>query len=158
MEHQQFHIRKAEEKDLSVLLGFEQEIVKTERPFDPTIKDGNPNYYDLLQLIRSPEAEVLVAEANDEIIASGYGMIKKAQDYLKHQYFLYLGFMYVKPNFRGKGVNQAIVEQLGLWARAKNITELRLDVYDQNISAIKAYEKTGFKPHMLEMRRDITAG
>jgi predicted GNAT family acetyltransferase len=30
-----------------------------------------------------------------------------------------------------------------------------LDVYDQNIIAKKAYEKVGFKPHLLEMRLDI---
>lgn len=150
-----FYIRPASEKDLDILFAFEQEIVKTERPFDPTIREGSPHYYDLRKLIDSPTAAVLVAEINDEVVASGYAMIKKAQIYLKHSEFAYLGFMYVKPVERGRGINKAIIEALTHWATSKNITEIRLDVYDQNIAAKKAYEKIGFRPHMLEMRLQI---
>ncbi len=32
------------------------------------------------------------------------------------------------------------------------MNEIRLDVYAQNESAIKAYEKAGFEPHLLTMR------
>jgi ribosomal protein S18 acetylase RimI-like enzyme len=32
---------------------------------------------------------------------------------------------------------------------------MRLDVYENNIAAIKAYEKAGFTKHMVEMRRGI---
>ena len=149
-----FNIRTATEKDLDTLLTFEQEIVKTERPFDPTIKGGEPHYYDLRKLIDSPRAEVLVAEINGKVVGSGYAVTKKAESYLKHDEFAYLGFMYVIPAERGKGINQAIVARLKQWAATRNLTEIRLDVYDQNIVAKKAYEKVGFKPHMLEMRLD----
>ena len=37
----------------------------------------------------------------------------------------------------------------------KNITELRLDVYQRNEAAIKAYERVGFTGHMLAMRKGI---
>lgn len=150
-----FSIRPASEKDLDILLAFEQEIVKTERPFDPTIKDGNPHYYDLKKLIASTTAEVLVAEIQGEIVASGYALIKKADSFLKHDEFAYLGFMYVRPAERGKGITQAIIDALKQWVASRNLTEIRLDVYDQNIIAKKAYEKVGFKPHLLEMRLDI---
>lgn len=36
--------------------------------------------------------------------------------------------------------------------RQEGVTELRLEVYCLNESAIKAYEKIGFKRHMIEMR------
>ncbi|HXO75596.1 MAG TPA: GNAT family N-acetyltransferase [Puia sp.] len=60
--------------------------------------------------------------------------------------------MYVVPEHRGKGVNRLIVDALSKWARAQNITELRLDVYNDNSPAIAAYEKAGFKKHMILMR------
>jgi GNAT superfamily N-acetyltransferase len=59
-----------------------------------------------------------------------------------------MGFMYTDPRHRGKGVN-AVIEALKEWCRSQNITELRLDVYHDNPSAIRAYEKAGFKKHLL---------
>ena len=54
-------IREAIKNDLRVLLQFEQEVVKAERPMDPTIKNSDVNYYDLEALISNPRAIVLVA-------------------------------------------------------------------------------------------------
>jgi GNAT superfamily N-acetyltransferase len=48
--------------------------------------------------------------------------------------------MYTDPQHRGKGVNAIIIEALKEWCLSK-ITELRLDVYNDNPSAIRAYEK-----------------
>ena len=137
------------------MLEFEKGIVDTERPFDITLKDGEIHYYDLLELIRSPESEVVVAEIDGELVGSGYAQIRKADIFLKHTHFAYLGFMYVTPSFRGKGINQLLLEALITWAKAKGISEIRLDVYDENIVAKNAYLKAGFKPIMLTMRRTI---
>ena len=63
--------------------------------------------------------------------------------------------MYVNNDYRGKGINKQIIEELKTWALSKNIYELRLDVYNDNISAIKAYEKAGFQKHLVNMRMDI---
>jgi GNAT superfamily N-acetyltransferase len=148
----QLIIRPATLNDLPILLEFEQGIVETERHFDCTLKPGAINYYDLKDLIVSPIAEVVVAEIENEIIASGYALIKKADNFLQHSEFAHLGFMYVKPAHRGKGVNQKIVEALKQWAITKQITEIRLQVYAENTAAVKAYEKFGFASYMLEMR------
>ena len=148
-------IRPAKEKEIEILLEFEKGIVDTERPFDITLKDGEIHYYDLLELIRSPESEVVVAEIDGELVGSGYAQIRKADLFLKHTHFAYLGFMYVTPSFRGKGINQLLLEALITWAKAKGISEIRLDVFDENIVAKNAYLKAGFKPIMLTMRRSI---
>ncbi len=63
--------------------------------------------------------------------------------------------MYVDPAYRGKSVNQQIIETLKQWALGRGITEMRLDVYYDNAPALKAYEKVGFKKHMIEMRMRI---
>ncbi len=89
------------------------------------------------------------------IIGSGYARIENAKPYLQHQQHAYLGFMYVDPNHRGKGINKEIIAALSNWCFLQNITELRLDVYENNEAAIKAYEKVGFAKHMIAMRMDL---
>lgn len=64
-------IRKATEADLPVLLDFEQGVIAAERPFDPTLKEGAIHYYDITAMITAPHIELLVAEAEGQLIGSG---------------------------------------------------------------------------------------
>ena len=148
-------VRPAEIGEIDVLYGFEQGIVKTERPFDPTLKPGEIHYYDLRELVLSPDSEVLVAVADDRIVGSGFADIRRADDYLRHERYAHLGFMYVVPEYRGRGVIRAILEELKRWSLARGVNELRLEVYDANGAAVRAYEKAGFKPHVLKMRMEV---
>ena len=63
--------------------------------------------------------------------------------------------MFVIPEYRGRGVNQMIVEELFAWARSQDIDEVRLEVYAENAAAIRAYQKAGFKKNLLEMRLSL---
>jgi GNAT superfamily N-acetyltransferase len=148
-------IRPATLADLDKLLAFEQGIITTERPFDVTLREGHINYYDVAEMIVADNVEVAVAELGSEIIGSGYARIDDSKAYLKHAQHAYLGFMYVDPKHRGKGVNQQILEYLKQWALSKNLTELILEVYDENLPAIKAYEKAGFSKLLVQMRMGI---
>lgn len=147
-----FIVRTARLDDLKVLLEFEQGIIKAERPMDPTLAEDPISYYDISELIDSDDAEVIVVEHDSEVIASGYAKIKKALPYLDHEFYSYLGFMYTHPDFRGKGVNKLIVGKLRNWSVSRGLQEIRLTVYDDNMAAFKAYEKVGFKKHLVEMR------
>jgi hypothetical protein len=53
-------IRKASLPDLEQLLAFEQDMVKTERPFDPTLKPDPVNYYDLKAMLTDQRIEMLL--------------------------------------------------------------------------------------------------
>ena len=77
-------IRKAHPNDLEKLLEFEQGIIATERPFDPTLKPEKIHYYDIKKMISEPHIEVLVAEIDSELIGSGYARIATAKPYLNH--------------------------------------------------------------------------
>ncbi len=148
-------IRKATLNDLPVLLEFEQGIIVAERPFDPTIKEGHINYYDISELIKSDTSEIFVAEIDEQIVASGYAKIKPDRHYLKHSKQGYLGFMFVDDKHRGQQLNKLIIDALLQWCKERNIFEIRLDVYEDNLTAIKAYEKAGFKKHMVNMRLNL---
>ncbi len=139
-------------EDLPILLDFEQQLIKAERPFDITIREDPVSYYDIKAMIDNDDACVLVIEHEGKIVASGYAITKRARHYLDHEFYAYLGFMYTHPNFRGKGLNARIIESLKQWADSKGLAEMRLTVYEDNIPAVKAYEKVGFKKHISEMR------
>jgi ribosomal protein S18 acetylase RimI-like enzyme len=148
-------IRKATLNDIEILRCFEQGVINAERPFDVTLKKGDIFYYDIEGMIEESHIELLVATLNNKLVGSGYARIEKAKPYLQHKEKAYLGFMYVDPKHRGKGINKKIIDALKDWSLSKNITEMRLDVYENNIAAIKAYEKAGFTKHMIEMRMGL---
>lgn len=145
-------IRAATIEDLEVLLYFEQELIKAERPFDPTIKKDPVSYYDIESFILDDEVDVVVAECNGKVVSSGYVYAKSARDYLDHKEYAYMGFMYTVPEYRGRGINKRIIERLKTWALSRDLTEMRLTVYSDNQPAIRAYEKVGFSNHLVEMR------
>ncbi|WP_207802070.1 GNAT family N-acetyltransferase [Flavobacterium aquariorum] len=146
------YTRKATLDDLAILLEFEQGIIAAERPFDSTLKEEKISYYDIGQMISASDVEVIIAVLNDQIIGSGYARIENAKPYLNHKLYAYLGFMYTHPDHRGEGINTQIIEALSKWVRSQGICEMRLDVYNDNSSAIRAYEKAGFKKHLINMR------
>jgi GNAT superfamily N-acetyltransferase len=149
-------IRPAVKADLPKLAEFLQILVDAERPFDPTLKEGEIFYYSIEDMIADKVTEVMVIENNSEIIGCGYAQIRSAKPYEKHELFGYLGFMFVKPEFRGKGINGLLLDDLKKWILSQGITEVRLQVYDENEAAVKAYEKAGFKKILTTMRCDIS--
>jgi ribosomal protein S18 acetylase RimI-like enzyme len=145
-------VRHATTEDLEDLLRFEQGIVSAERPFDRTIQDGSIHYYDIRRMLTSPEVQFVVAESDSRIVACGFARIDAAKPYLKHRLQAYVGLIYVDPAHRGEGLCGKIIDELKRWCRAKDVAEMRLEVYHDNLAAVKAYEKAGFSKHMMEMR------
>lgn len=86
--------------------------------------------------IFKPSIAFFVAYVDDEPIGcgaiafeSGYGELKR---------------MYVRPNFRGRGVVQAMIAQLESEATARAVKRLTLETGDVQHAAIRAYERAGF--------------
>ena len=115
-------------------------------------------YYDIESLLKSEAARFVVAAAGAEIVACGFARIDAAKPYLRHAAHAYLGLMYVEPRHRGHAVNRAIIDELKQWCLARRVTELRLEVYHDNLAAIRAYEKAGFSKLLIEMRLELPAG
>ncbi|NND14738.1 MAG: GNAT family N-acetyltransferase [Eudoraea sp.] len=146
------HIRKATIQDLEALLSLEQKLIGAERPFDPTIRQPPLVYYDLSAMLTSDAYYVIVAEYEDQIVSCGYATTKVGRPYLDHTDYAYLGFMYTLQEYRGRGINKMILDSLFIWAKENGLSEIRLTVYQDNLPAIKAYEKAGFMKHLIEMR------
>ena len=148
-------LREAKLSDLSTLLDFEKSLIKYERTFTPNLKKTNFNYYDLKSYIQDPNISVVVAEKNGSLIASGYALVRLNKIYKNPSHIVFLGFMYVVPEFRGLGINKRILDYLIKWGQKKGYSEFQLDVYAPNKSAIKAYKKIGFIFETITMRLNI---
>jgi len=148
-------VRKATHNDLPTLLKFEQGIIAAERPMDPQIKREETHYYNLPMMLDSERYELAVVEVDGTLVGCGYAKIIAAKPYLTFKEYSYLGFMYTKAEYRGQGVNKAVMEYLYDWSWSKGIYEIRLEVYPNNPAAIRAYEKAGMTPGMQMMRVDL---
>lgn len=144
-------IRAAVQADLPILKEFEQGIIATERPFNVCLKSERICYYDIGALIDGENSTVVVAENEGVIVGSGYARIRESKAHLSHDFHCYLGFMYVAPSHRGRGVNQLVIQQLIKWGKLQGMQDFYLEAYAENSSALKAYEKLGFKASLVEM-------
>lgn len=148
-------LRSAKIEDLPILLEFEQGVIAAERPFVSTLKKNHINYYDISEMIEAEHIELIVAQIGDEIIGSGYARIEKPKSYHHYDFHAYIGFMYVKPAHRGKGISKKILDALIAWAKSREVYEIRLDVYNDNWPAVRAYEKAGFKKELVRMSLNV---
>jgi len=156
MNSEDIFIRAATLADVEVLLEFEQGVVAAERPHAINLDDGEVRYYDLPALIKSELAQVLVAQIGStsletEVVASGYARIETSKPHNKSERHSYLGFMYVVPEWRGRSLNKLVLDHLVDWSHTQGVSTFVLDVYASNEPAIRAYEKAGFKPNLLQM-------
>jgi ribosomal protein S18 acetylase RimI-like enzyme len=53
--------------------------------------------------------------------------------------------MWVVPEGRGRGIARALVATVVAWARAAGYRRLLLDVADENLPAVRLYERCGFR-------------
>lgn len=146
--------REALLNDKSVLLEFEQKVLDAERPYNSSIKLVDAFYYDLENLLTSKKSHLLVADVNGTLVGTGYAQIRSSKQALTHGIHSYLGFMYVVPAYRGRGINKGIVERLIQWSASQGISDCYLDVYSENEAAIRAYQKAGFVSSVIEMKLD----
>jgi GNAT superfamily N-acetyltransferase len=145
-------IRVAVQADLPILKEFEQDIIATERSLNDCLKSEYIHYYDIGALINSEKSCVMVAENNGTIVGSGYARIKESKVYLRHKLHAYLGLMYVVPSHRGQGINQLVIQTLIKWAKTQGMQDFYLEAYANNLPALKAYEKLGFRASLIEMK------
>ena len=148
-------IRIANLNDLETLLAFEQGVIKAERPMDSFLGQGTLSYYNIPKLIAAKNSHLIVALAGKELVGSGYIKIEESSTYHKNTKHGYIGFIFVKPSFRGKRISGLILESLKKWGKEKDLKELRLDVYSKNTDALKSYNRFGFTKGLVNMKIDI---
>jgi ribosomal protein S18 acetylase RimI-like enzyme len=88
--------------------------------------------------IDDPAIEVLVAVYDDEIVGTATISLKGKEEF-------YIASMGVRPATQGKGTGRRILEEIQRRARQKKCKTISLECYEPLGSAIKLYERFGFR-------------
>ena len=145
-------VRPAVKAELPILREFEQGIITAERAFNDCLKPQGICYYDIGALIDSQQSTVIVADDDGQLVGSGYARICDSKAHLTHDQHVYLGFMFVAESHRGQGINQLIINALVHWGKELGFEDFYLGAYAGNSPALKAYQKMGFEPSLIEMK------
>ncbi len=131
-------IRYAFEKDVPVILNFIKELAEYEKLMDSVLVDEAILRENLF--IRK-YAEVIIAEWNG--IPVGQALFFHNFSTFLGKPGIYLEDLYVKPEFRGKGIGKALLEKVIAIAKERNCGRVEWVVLDWNKPAIDFYEKLG---------------
>ena len=113
-------------------------------------------YDDKVELYRLENGNMiaLVAENNSKIC--GYLLAeRKFSPYLEEPNVVHIANLGVKKEIRGQGIGKKLMDALLQKCEEDKIDEIRLGVFNKNISAYKFYEQYGFKPFEQRMNLRI---
>ena len=84
-----------------------------------------------------PETAFLLAEDRGDIVAAAYATAAENGSIMLRQ-------LYVLPSAQGRGTGRALLDETV--ARFPGAPRVRLEVEPKNVSAIRFYERNGFRP------------
>jgi len=77
---------------------------------------------------------------------------------LKTQHSAGIWGVYVRPDWRGLHIAEGMIETCCEWAKGRDVEIIKLAVVTTNISAIRCYERIGFKTNGIEPRAILYEG
>jgi GNAT superfamily N-acetyltransferase len=135
-------IRKAEERDLPLILEFIQALAEYERLRDACVATEQKLRDTLFS--SPPAAEVIIARVDGEPM--GFALFFHNYSTFLAQRGIYLEDLFVKPAARGQGVGFALLSELARIAVERNCGRLEWAVLDWNQLAIDFYKRIGAVP------------
>jgi GNAT superfamily N-acetyltransferase len=132
-------IRETRIEDVPLILSFIRELAEYEREpsavlatEDDLIRDG---------FSKNPKFRVIIAEW--EGMPAGMAFFFHNYSTWQGRQGLFLEDLFVRPQFRGKGIGKALMVHLARLAIAENCYGMRWEVLDWNTTAIEVYQKLG---------------
>lgn len=134
-------IRKATREDIPLILNFIKLIAEYEKLSHEVIATEESLYHSIFG--EKSTVQVLLAFEND--IASGYAIFFHNFSTFVGKKGIYLEDLFVKPEFRGKGIGKLLLKEIAKIAVENNCGRIEWAVLDWNKPAIDFYESIGAK-------------
>jgi GNAT superfamily N-acetyltransferase len=135
-------IERASIADVPQILRFIRELAVYERLADEVVATEEKLRATLFG--PDPAAEVILAYAGSEPV--GFALYFLTYSTFLAQRGLYLEDLFVRPEWRGRGVGRGLLEHLGALAVERGCGRFEWAVLDWNMSAIRFYEQLGARP------------
>jgi GNAT superfamily N-acetyltransferase len=132
-------LRRAEPRDVSAVVGLIRELAEFEQLthlLRVTPETLHPHLFG-----DKPVVECVVGEVAREVVAFALFFTNFSTFLAKPG--LYLEDLYVKPEFRGRGLGRALLEHLGALAVQRDYGRFEWSVLDWNEHAIRFYQGMG---------------
>lgn len=146
-------VRLATPEDVPSLVALFQELDRMQadwRVFTP-----RPGFFDEVgakyrAAMSTPDAVVLVAEDEGEIVGMAYGETHTPSRFSDER-ALELSGVVVRAGYRGRGVGHELVREASRWADAQGVDWIELKTFEPNRSAMAFWEGLGFTPRIVQL-------
>ncbi|MBS3055424.1 MAG: GNAT family N-acetyltransferase [Candidatus Aenigmarchaeota archaeon] len=142
---------------MKVLQILNQSLIQSDKKSDKLLNEKwsyNEGRRFLKKRIASKNSICLVAEFGNEIVGYLVGSVKKMESWRPVRR-TEIEEMFVKENFRSKGVGSRLVRHFLKWSKESKTQRVLVFVYDSNSKGIKFYKKMGFKKDRLAMEMEV---
>jgi len=136
------HVRAASEKEVPLILAFIKELAEYERLSHEVVATEESLREHLFG--ERPVAEVIVAEEGTD--PAGFALFFHSFSTFLGRPGIYLEDLYVRPEFRGRGMGRVLLVHLARLARERGCGRLEWSVLDWNEPAISFYRGIGASP------------
>jgi GNAT superfamily N-acetyltransferase len=133
-------IRAATPADVPLILDFIRDLAIYEKLLHEV--EATEEKLQLTLFSSRPAAECIIAETESGVPAAFAIFFTNYSTFLA-QPGLYLEDLFVKPEFRGRGVGKAMLKHLASLANQRSYGRMEWSVLDWNVSAIEFYESFG---------------
>lgn len=99
-------------------------------------------YWEELLTMNGDESTIFLAVHENSLIGAT-GIVRGGTPKTRHSATVW--GVYVRPEWRGLHLAESLINACFTWAKARNIVAARLGVSATNTSAIRCYERCGFK-------------
>ncbi len=150
--------RKATLKDFESLKEIVSEMYKFEMKLDRYIEKDyikRALAKKIEKNLRAKKVAYFVADDNGTIVGYSGCEIEKAWDIMKLKKVGHLYHLYVRPDYRKRGVAEGLCRAAFSWFKQKNLHWYKILIYVNNPYVKNYYEKYGFKPYVLEYRKIV---
>ena len=154
-------IRKATERDIPAINKLLHQVLEVHYNGRPDIfKSGTAKYSDekLSALLKTPTAPIFVAvDEKDRVMGYAFCQYRVIKDspFIQDVKYCYIDDICVDKNLRKQGIGRQLYEYVKTQAPKDGCTEIRLNVWCLNESAIRFYQKLGLTPLSMIMEQKI---
>lgn len=151
-------VRCAFLSDLDEVLRLDQELIRHDLRFDPTLDPdwtfGEEGMAWFRQRIAGPDGIVVVAVSKtDGIVGYLAGGRCEAESYRRVAPMAEVDCMFLTETYRGRGIGEKMMERFLEWCRENGIGRARVVACAGNAGAANFYRRMGFEPYDLVLER-----
>ena len=135
-------IRKAEERDAALIFDFIRELAEYER----LAHEVDATEGDVARALFGPDPRVFADIAEWQGEPAGFALWFYNFSTFRGRHGIYLEDLFVRPQFRSKGVGKALLRHLARRCVAEGLPRLEWWVLDWNEPALRFYRSIGARP------------